>query len=68
LLHTWDAATNDYERTLSLFSQKIGMAMSPEEYDELHLTIKRARESTHQARKDFQDHIGQHHCTFDGRA
>jgi len=67
LLHSWDAATNDYERALSLFSEKIGTKMSPEEYDELHLAIKKAREWTQQARRHFQEHIEQHHCTFDGR-
>src|SRR5678816_3802473 len=63
LLHTWDAAASHYDRVLSLFSEKIGTSMSPEEYDELHLAIKKARESTHEARRNFQSHIEQHHCT-----
>ena len=65
LLHTWQNATDGYARTLSVFSKKIGTAMSSEEYDRLHLAIEQARESSKQARKDFQAHIEQHHCTLE---
>jgi len=48
-----------------MFSKRIGAGMSPEEYDELCLAMKEARESSKQAREEFQAHIEKHHCTFE---
>jgi multidrug resistance efflux pump len=62
LLHTWQTATDQYTRTLALFSRRIGHAMSQEEYDRLHGAMQKARESSKQARRDFQEHIDEHHC------
>jgi hypothetical protein len=66
LLHTWQTATDDYARKLSAFSRRIGFG-SPEECETLQRAMTKARESSKQARKDFQTHIDQHQCAA-GRA
>ena len=67
LLLTWQIATDGYARAVSALSRRIG-AMSPDEYERLHLAVEKARRSSKEARNDFQAHIDQHHCTIEERA
>jgi hypothetical protein len=61
LIETYEAATREFSRTLTVLTRRMGVLLRAE-YDDIRAAGERARLRSEQARLELEKHIAEHNC------